>query len=82
MRNYKISIDISDLYLELLDLDMKEYTQPFMLVFVEAKDPDDACFKILLRMIQIILNNGKTIENRILCKKLKYNLRIEKIYSL
>lgn len=82
MRNFKISIDFSDLYLELVDLYMKEYTQPFMLVFVEAEDPDDACFKVLSRIIQIILNNGKTIENRILCRKMKYKLRIEKIYSL
>jgi RNAse (barnase) inhibitor barstar len=82
MRNFKISIDFSDLYLELVDLYMKEYTHPFMLVFVEAEDPDDACFKVLSRIIQIILNNGKTIENRILCRKLKNKLRIEKIYSL
>jgi len=82
MRNFKISIDLSDLYLELVDLDMREFTQPFMLVFIEAENPDDACFEVISRIIQIILNNGKTIENRILCRKLKNKLRIEKIYSL
>ena len=43
MRNFKISIDLSDVYIELQHLNLDQYTVPFMTTFVEADNPDDAC---------------------------------------
>ena len=82
MRNFKISIDLSDVYLELQHLNLDQYTVPFMTVFVEADNPDEACRVITKRILKEIMKNGSSIENRVLCQKIKKLIRIDKIESL
>ncbi len=82
MRNYKISIDLSDLYLDLADFDLREYNKPFMLKFIEAENPDDACHVVLDRIIHEILLENDSIEARILCRKIRKHMRIDKIECL
>lgn len=84
MRNYRISIDLSDVYNELIEYNVHKigYTLPFSLVFIEANDPDQACYLILVRLINHILNQRSNIETRILCRKVKRLTRIDKIESL
>lgn len=82
MRNFKLSIDLSDVYLELQDLDLREYNKPFMLKFIEAENPDDACYNILERIITEILSEKDTLEVRVLCRKIRRYLRIDKIEAL
>ena len=82
MRNYKISIDLADLYIQIKELDLKDYNQPFMLKFIEAENPDDACYVVLHRIIQEILETETSIKSRILCRKIRRFLRIERIEAL
>ena len=82
MRNFKVSIDLSDVYLELAQIDIREYTKPFMLVFVEADNPDEACIIVARRILKAIMQQGDTVDNRVLCRKTKRTMRIEKIESL
>ena len=82
MRNYKISIDLSDLYLDITDFDLREYNKPFMLKFIEAENPDDACHAVLDRVIHEILSENNSIAARILCRKIRKYMRIDKIESL
>ena len=82
MRNFKIFIDICDIYLEILKLDTTRYTMPFMIMFVEADDPDGACNTAMFRIMDEIMCSGVNIQNRILCRKLRRKIRIERIQSL
>ena len=82
MRNFKLSIDLSDIYLDIQKLDLREYNKPFMLKFIEAENPDDACHNLLERIISEILSEKDTIEVRILCRKIRKNLRIDRIEML
>jgi|TARA_B100001094_G_C17976825_1_gene693214 hypothetical protein len=82
MRNFKLSIDLSDIYLELHDLDLREYNKPFMLKFIEAENPDDACHNLLERLITEILDEDDAIEVRIFCRKLRKYMRIDRIQML
>lgn len=82
MQNFKISIDLSDIYLELSKLDLREYNAPFLLKFIEAENADDACYQILARIMKEIMKNKDCIENRILCRKVRMFIRIDKIRSL
>ena len=68
--------------LELQDLDLREYNKPFMLKFIEAENPDDACYNILERIITEILSEKDTLEVRVLCRKIRRYLRIDKIEAL
>jgi len=82
MRNFKVFIDICDIYLDLINLDTRKYTKPFMIIFIEADDPDGACYFAISRIMNEVLDSGKTIKNRILCRKIKRKIRIERIESL
>lgn len=82
MQNFKISIDISVIYRELKPKLIKEYCFPFFLVFLEADNPDDACYTFTKRLMKSIIDKEDTIENRILCRKLHKYIRIYKVIVL
>lgn len=82
MRNFKIFIDICDIYLDLVHLNTRKYTTPFMIMFVEADDPDGACVVALRRIMNEIMSLGINIKHRILCRQLRRKLRIDRIESL
>jgi hypothetical protein len=84
MQNYRITIDLSDIYKDLIpySIHLIGYTLPFSLIFIEANDYDDACFMVVDRIIKQILSKSKSISNRILCRKVKRLIRIDKVENL
>ncbi|NBP00515.1 MAG: hypothetical protein EBU90_10405 [Proteobacteria bacterium] len=84
MQNYRLTIDLSDIYRDLIpySIHLIGYTFPFSLIFIEANDYDDACFIIVDRIIKQILSKSKSIKSRILCRKVKRFIRIDKIEQL
>ena len=82
MRNFKIYIDLSDVYLELAKLDLRKFRDPFDVVFVEAENPDEACLIVIRRIVSAIMQESDSLTNRILCEKLKRTIRIDRIESL
>ncbi len=82
MRNFRLSIDLSDVYRELEKYDLREYRGPFMLKHIEADNPDDACHRILQRIITEVMEQDSSIDTRVLCQKLKRLIRIDKIETL
>lgn len=83
MRNYKLHIDLVDLFQYIVEFDLVEYRNLFMIVFIEASNPDDACYLIRKRIKHSIMeNNSNNIRARIACRKVNLYLRIDKIYSL
>tara|TARA_B100001778_G_C18244798_1_gene475065 strand:- start:326 stop:574 length:249 start_codon:yes stop_codon:yes gene_type:complete len=82
MPNYRISLDLSDLQHDLAPLELTEYRLPFCMYFIEASDADEACYEILLRIMNKVLENGRTIKNRVICRKIRRYMRIDKIECL
>jgi hypothetical protein len=82
MRNFRLSIDLSDLYIELRKFVLREYSLPFSLIFIEANDPDDACYMVLIKLMKLLMDQDPSLETRILCKKIKKHMRIDKIAQL
>jgi len=82
MRNYKIYIDLFDVYKDLIRFDLYEFRNPFALVFIEASDPDDACNTVILRIMRMIMRQDSSLETRIVCRKIRKYIRIDKIYAL
>jgi hypothetical protein len=82
MRNFRLSVDLSDFHLELKRFILREYSLPFSLIFIEAEDPDDACNTILVRLIKLLMDQDPSINTRILCRKIKRRIRIDKIAQL
>tara|TARA_B100001094_G_C17564882_1_gene500123 strand:- start:287 stop:535 length:249 start_codon:yes stop_codon:yes gene_type:complete len=82
MPNYRLSIDLSDLYLEIEKYSLREYRLPFSLYILEADNPDDACSTLLNRVMLSLLKVDSSIQTRILCRKVRHYMRIDKVESL
>ncbi len=82
MRNYRIMLDISNVFIKIKHLFLKSYNSPFPTIFITAKDPDEACFEALNDLINIIMKQNTSIEMRIVCRDIRRRSRIDKIYQL
>jgi hypothetical protein len=82
MRRYKIQIDISNLFEEIIKYKIREYSHPFITLFINAKNPDEAIEKVILSLIKSILKKDCSPESRILCKKIRRQIRIDKIQRI
>tara|TARA_B100001094_G_scaffold251769_1_gene249650 strand:+ start:821 stop:1069 length:249 start_codon:yes stop_codon:yes gene_type:complete len=82
MPNYRLSLDLIDLHLELIPYDLREYRTPFCLYFIEAQNPDDACSIIMYRIMSAIMEIEPTIETRIICRRIRRYMRIDKVECL
>lgn len=82
MRNFKLTVDLSNFHTQLKKFLLKEYNIPFALVFIEADDPDEACNTVINRLIKLLLDQDPSIDTRILCRRIKREIRIDKIQSL
>ena len=82
MRNYRIMLDISNVFNRIKHLSLRSYNAPFPTVFISATDPDEACRLALDELITIILHQDPSIKMRIICREIKRRCRIDKIYIL
>lgn len=82
MKNYRIMLDISNIYKLISHLNLKLYNSPFPVIFISAQDPDEACRLALDELIKIIMDQDPSIKMRIICKNIKLTCRIDKIYCL
>ena len=79
MMIFKIRLDLSLIINRLIRFDLQEYDSTQPIVFIAAANPDDACFKAIFNLIQIILKQDSSIEARLLCRSIREDVRILKI---
>lgn len=82
MPNYRLSIDLSDLYLEIEKYSLREYRLPFSLYILESENPDEACSELMKRIMRALMKVDPSIETRILCRKVRRSLRIDRVECL
>jgi len=82
MPNYRISIDLVDLYRDIENYSLREYRLPFSLYILEADNPDDASHTIMMRIMRALMKKDTSIETRILCRRIRRSLRLDKIETL
>lgn len=75
-------LDISNVFYRIRHLFLRSYNSPFPTVFINAKDPDEACYQALDDLIRIIIKQNSSIEMRIICREIRRKSRIDKIYQL
>lgn len=75
-------LDISNVFYRIRHLFLRSYNSPFPTVFINAKDPDEACYQALDDLIHIIIKQNSSIEMRIICREIRRKSRIDKIYQL
>jgi hypothetical protein len=82
MHNFKIYIDLLNVQRCLSKYTLREYALPFSIYFIEASNPDDACHEIMKRLMKIILKQDNSIEGRIVCRKIRRDMRIDRVVSV
>ena len=78
MKIYKVELDLTLVIARLSKYDLYEYNSERPIIFVEAYDPDEACFKSVHRLMHMILKKEDTAEARMLCKEIKSDIRVIK----
>lgn len=82
MINFRIMLDISNIYKEIKHLNLKKYNSPFPTIFLTATDPDDACLLVFNLLIKTIIDQDPSIKMRIICRKLRKICKIDKLQIL
>jgi hypothetical protein len=76
---FKVRLDLSLVINRLVRFDLREYNSTEPILFIEATDPDEACFKAIFNLIQIILKQDDSIESRLLCRSIREDIRVIKV---
>jgi|TARA_R100000406_G_scaffold23660_1_gene15073 hypothetical protein len=79
MKIYKVYLDMTLIISRLKKFRLYEYNTSSPIVFVEADDPDGACFKATYQLIRIILDQDNSEETKEICKDIKTDMRVLKV---
>jgi len=63
----------------LAKFNLGEYNSPYPTIFVEAKDPDEACYNALYKLVEIILKQDDSKKTSELVKDLVQDIRVKKV---
>lgn len=75
-------IDISSIFPYIRTLKLRSYNSPFPTIFLSAHNPDDACELVINQLVKIIIDQDPSINMRLICRRMKLESRIDKIYEL
>lgn len=82
MINFRIMLDISNVYPDIRHLKLNKYNSPFPTIFISAEDPDDACVIAINNLVHMLLKQDSSINMRIICRRIRRECKIDKIYIL
>jgi len=80
MRNYKVFMDLSLVMSRLRKYSLGEYNSTFPIVFVEARNPDDACHIAVKNLISKLISQDGSPEGAKLCTEIKRDIRVIKAH--
>jgi hypothetical protein len=75
---YKVYLDMTEVIASLKPYKLGKYNAIFPIVFVEARNPDDACFRAIYNLVKLLLSQDDSVKTRLLCRKIRRKVRIMK----
>lgn len=79
MKIFKVKMDLLLVMSRLAKFNLGEYNSPYPTIFVEAEDPDEACYSALYKLVEIILKQDDSEETSNLVKDMVYDIRVTKV---
>lgn len=79
MKIYKVSVCLKLVLTRLKSFYLFEYNSENPIIFVEAADPDDACYKTIHNLATIVFRQNGSPETVELFNEIKYDIRITKV---
>ena len=80
MKIYKVHMVLTLVMPRLKQYSLEDYNSNTPIIFVEAEDPDDACYSVFKAFCDIILEQDDSTETKLLLKDLKYDFRVSKLH--
>ena len=79
MKIYKIHMILTLVMPRLKKYELEDYNSSTTIIFVEAENPDDACYKAMHKLAGKILRSDHSIETLNFIKDIFHDIRIIKI---
>ena len=79
MKIYKVRMDLSLVMARLKRFRLQEYSDPFPTIFVEARDPDEACYLAYFKLVEILLKQNNSQETSLLAKDILHDIFIREV---
>jgi len=79
MKLYKITLDLSLVISRLRKISLKEFNSDNPIIFVEAENPDDACYKCYYKLAGLILQQEPEMAGEM--KDILADVSIKKMFT-
>lgn len=79
MKIYRLTLCLRLVIARLKKFNLKEYNSEQPIVFVEANDPDGACYRAIYNLTNIIIKQDNSKETLELLKEIIYDIRVIRI---
>ena len=73
-------MDITMCIARLSGFNLREFNSPYPVIFIEAKDPDDACYKCICNFTENLLKQNESSKTALLIKDILQDVVIKKVY--
>ena len=80
MKIYLLKLDLSLVIARLKKFRLGEFNSNSPLIFIEASNPDEACYLTNCKFVETILKQDDSKETAILIKDIMHDVRITKVY--
>lgn len=80
MKIYVLRFDLSLVHSRLRKFRLREFNSETPELFIEAEDPDEACYLGYCKFADIILSQDSSPKTAKLIRQVEYDIRITKVY--
>ena len=80
MKIYVVHVDMTNVLGRLKMFKLKEFNYEHPIIFVEAEDPDGACYKCNCKFSEILLKQDYSKHHAVFIKEITRDLRITRVY--
>lgn len=79
MKIYVVTFDLTMVLPRLLQFNLHEFNHQYPSIFIEAPDPDEACYLAYCKFSETLFRQDSSKSTANLIKQLEYEIRITKV---
>ena len=76
---YNVTFDLTAVIARLKKFRLKEFNSMYPTIFVEADNPDDACYLAYCRVSEIILKQDESSETSKMLKEMMHEIKVTRV---
>lgn len=80
MKIYTVKLDMTTALGQLKRFRLREFNCANPIIFIEADNPDDACYFMFCKFSEMLLRQDESIETAQLLKRIKHDIKITKVF--